>query len=110
VAFCPSDGKPWERPITSYEYKPGLAAGVTWSEVIRPSSVAAFYESWSYHQGRESEYDPGARMPIPFADGHLPSKRLADSSSGRYPGQVNLHWLHNPNTAGAPCGGRDFVE
>jgi prepilin-type N-terminal cleavage/methylation domain-containing protein len=110
VAFCPSDGKPWERPITSYEYKPGLAAGVTWSEIVRPSSVAAFYESWSYHQGRESEYDPGARMLIAFADGHVAWKRLSDSTSARYHGQVSLHWLHNHNTPGTPCDGRDFVE
>ena len=110
VAFCPSDEAPWERPITSYEYKPALAAGVTWSEILRPSAVAAFYESWSYHQDRESEYDVRARLFVAFADGHVAWKRLSDSTSARYHGQVNLHWLHNHNTSSAPCEGRDFVE
>jgi type II secretory pathway pseudopilin PulG len=110
VAFCPSDGKPRERPVTSYEYKPGLAAGVGWSEIDRPAAVAAFYETWSFHQGRESEYDARARMLVAFADGHLAAKRLSDSTSFRYHGRVNLHWLHNHNTPATPCDGRDFVE
>jgi prepilin-type N-terminal cleavage/methylation domain-containing protein len=110
VVFCPSDGKPSERPVTSYEYKPGLAEGVAWSEIYRPSAVAAFYESWSYHQGRESEYDARARLLVAFADGHVAAKRLSDSTSARYHGRVNLHWLHNHNTPDTPCDGRDFVE
>ena|SRR2546425_770562 len=110
VAFCPSDGKPLERPVTSYEYKPGLAQGVAWSEIVRPSAVAPIYECWSYHQGRGSEYDARARLLVAFADGHVAAKRLSDSTSFRYHGRVNLHWLHNHNTPDAPCDGRDFVE
>ncbi len=110
VAFCPSDGKPWERPVTSYEYKPALAVGITGSALWRPAGVAAFYESWSYHQGRESEYSARARCMVVFADGHGAAKRLADSTSARYHGHVNLHWLHHHDTAATPCDGRDFVE
>jgi prepilin-type N-terminal cleavage/methylation domain-containing protein/prepilin-type processing-associated H-X9-DG protein len=110
VAICPSDGKPRERPVTSYEYKPGLAQGVALGELWRPAAVAAIYEQWSYHGARESEYDARARLGIAFADGHVAWMRLSDSTSARYHGRVNLHWLHNHDTAGTPCDGRDFVE
>lgn len=110
VAFCPSDGKPWERPVTSYEYKPALAQGLSLSALRRPAAVAAFYETWSFHAGRESEYDGRARSLIAFADGHVTPKRLGDTSAARYHGRVNLHWLHDHDTPGTPCDGRDFME
>jgi prepilin-type processing-associated H-X9-DG protein len=110
VVFCPSDGKPWERPFTSYEYKPGLAQGVAGSDLWRPAGVAAFYEPWSYHGGRESEHDARTRSMIAFADGHVASRRLAETTSARYHGRVNLHWLHDHDTPETPCDGRDFVE
>lgn len=110
VVFCPSDGKPWERPVTSYEYKPGLAQGTALSGLRRPTAVAAFYEKWSFHAGRESEYDARARSLIALADGHVAWKRLSASSSARHHGRVNLYWLHDHDSAATPCDGRDFVE
>jgi prepilin-type N-terminal cleavage/methylation domain-containing protein/prepilin-type processing-associated H-X9-DG protein len=110
LVFCPSDGRPWERPVTSYEYKPALAQALAVSALQRPAAVAAFYEQWSYHGERRSEYDARGGSLIAFADGHVAWKRLSDSTSGRYHDRVNLHWLHDHHTPEAPCDGRDFVE
>lgn len=109
LSFCPADGNPGERPATSYEYKPGLARDPAIPAVERPSLVAAIYEPWSYHLERQSEYSSSAAGNVAFLDGHVAWRRLSESTSARYHGRVDLHWLHNHDTLAHPCDGRDFV-
>lgn len=107
--FCPADGKTEERPVTSYEYKPGLARDPAIPAIEHPSSVAAIYEPWSYHLERQSEYSSTAAGNVAFPDGHVAWRRFSESTSARYHGRVDLHWLHPHNTLAHPCDGRDFV-
>jgi prepilin-type N-terminal cleavage/methylation domain-containing protein/prepilin-type processing-associated H-X9-DG protein len=110
VFFCPTDGKPEERPVTSYEYKPALAQDPSLSAIEHPASVAALYEQWSYHLDRQSEYDASGGSNIAFLDGHVAWRLHAESTSARYHGWVDLHWLHPHNTTETPCNGRDFLR
>jgi prepilin-type N-terminal cleavage/methylation domain-containing protein/prepilin-type processing-associated H-X9-DG protein len=109
VFFCPADGRPRERPVTSYEFKPGLAQAPALAAIERPASVATLYEQWSYHLERQSEYSGSAAGNILFVDGHVAWRRFVESTSARYHSGVNLHWLHAHNTPEHPCDGRDFV-
>jgi prepilin-type processing-associated H-X9-DG protein len=110
VFFCPTDGRPSERPVTSYEYRPALALEPLLSAVERPASVTVLHEQWGYHLKRQSEYNASGGGNFAFLDGHVAWRLLSESTGARYHGRVDLHWLHAHNTPDYPCDGHDFLR